>query len=372
MVSGLFLQWNFNHKKFNKGKAVVVSVSPSVETEKQTKNSIIHPNESSTLMPPLADKTFAESKSSEINVISSIINSSINSSISEHGNGTDIIEKEIILNINANPFGLKVTKVAEIGALSVYDDMKIRVLPVDRSKLLGRWLVELGADANQTGLMYRAAPNFGTYIHKNYFRYMKSGEWALSAGRVNASILYQISAKHSLKLGLSWAENRTQQQFDFQDSMPATVSQGKSTDALGYFPIFGYLGLGPRVNFSSQSTYTMLSIPLGWTGTFPFAKGLSFTPEALIQANNLRVSSGAQTLDYQTLMQKNQTANQFRRWVYSARVAVGVEKRLNYSHSIGLRLNAQSMMSPMYIPNAALQTRGWSMGLSAHYSWRIQ
>ena len=54
------------------------------------------------------------------------------------------------------------------------------------------------------------------------------------------------------------------------------------------------------------------------------------------------------------------------------RLAVGIEKRLNYSHAIGLRLNAQSMLSPMYVPNAALESRGWSAGLSAHYSWRIQ
>ena len=116
----------------------------------------------------------------------------------------------------------------------------------------------------------------------------------------------------------------------------------------------------------------MLSIPMGYTGHFPWKKGLSITPEILVSANRLGISAGAQTLDYQTLLQKAQSSEQFRAWVMGLRLALGVEKRLNYSHAIGLRLNAQSMLSPMYVPNAALESRGWSAGLSAHYSWRIQ
>lgn len=241
-----------------------------------------------------------------------------------------------------------------------------------KSLMPGRWSVEMGVDANQTGLVYRAKNDYANYIHKNYFDRMKSGEFALSAGRVQGALIYQITPKHAVKVGLAYAENRTLQRFDFRDSMPATVIQGQKADALGYYPIFGYLGLGPQVNFESQSTYTMLSIPVGYTGHFPWKKGLSVTPEVLVSANRLGVSAGAQTLDYQTLMQKSQDASQMRAWVMGMRVAMGIEKRLNYSHAIGLRLNAQSMLSPMYVPNAALQSRGWSAGLSAHYSWRIQ
>ena len=236
----------------------------------------------------------------------------------------------------------------------------------------GLWSVEIGADANQTGLVYRAKTDYGQYIHKNYFDRMRSGEFALSASRLQGAVLYQIAPKHALKIGLAYAENRTQQRFDFRDSMPATVIQGQKTDALGYYPIFGYLGLGPQVTFESRSTYTMLSIPVGYTGHFPWKQGLSITPEILVSANRLGVSAGAQTLDYQTLLQKSQQADQFRTWVMGMRVAVGIEKRLSYAHAIGLRLNAQSMLSPMYVPNAALESRGWSAGLSAHYSWRIQ
>jgi len=257
-------------------------------------------------------------------------------------------------------------------------DQIVTLVPLPWSKGLrkplmpGRWTVEVGADANQTGLMYRAKSDYGNYIHKNYFDRMKTGEFALSASRIQAGLLFQLSAKHSVKLGLAYAENRTQQRFDFRDSMPATVIQGQTSDALGYYPIFGYLGLGPQVSFQSQNTYTMLSIPMGYTGHFPWKKGLSITPEILVSANRLGISAGAQTLDYQTLLQKAQSSEQFRAWVMGLRLAVGVEKRLNYSHAIGLRLNAQSMLSPMYVPNAALESRGWSAGLSAHYSWRIQ
>jgi hypothetical protein len=239
-------------------------------------------------------------------------------------------------------------------------------------EVLGRWSVEVGADANQTGLMYRANSAYEQYVHKNYFDRMKSGEFALSASRIQGALMYQLSKNHSVKVGLAYAENRTEQKFDFRDSMPATVIQGQSADALGYYPIFGYLGLGPQVKFNSQSTYTMLSIPMGYTGHFALRKDLYVTPEVLISANRLGVSAGAQTLDYQTLLQKAQVQAQFRTWVVGARFALGVEKRLNYSQAIGLRFNAQSMLSPMYLPNAALESRGWSAGLSAHYSWRIQ
>ena len=244
--------------------------------------------------------------------------------------------------------------------------------PRKMPEVLGRWSVEVGADANQTGLMYRANSAYEQYVHKNYFDRMKSGEFALSASRIQGALMYQLSKNHSVKLGLAYAENRTEQKFDFRDSMPATVIQGQSADALGYYPIFGYLGLGPQVKFNSQSTYTMLSIPMGYTGHFAWRKDLYVTPEVLISANRLGVSAGAQTLDYQTLLQKAQVQDQFRTWVVGARFALGVEKRLNYSQAIGLRFNAQSMLSPMYLPNAALESRGWSAGLSAHYSWRIQ
>jgi hypothetical protein len=201
---------------------------------------------------------------------------------------------------------------------------------------------------------------------------MKDGEFALSAGRFNVSTIYQLTQHHALKLGVAYAENRTLQRFDFRDSMPATVVPGNKPDALGYYPIFGYLGLGPEVKFNSQTTYSMISVPLGYVGYFPLAKQYSITPEVLLQANKLSVSTGAQTLDYQTLLQTAQEPAHLRKLIWGARVAVGVEKRLNYSQAIGLRFNAQSMLTPMYIPNAALQPRGWSLGLSAHYSWRIQ
>jgi hypothetical protein len=278
---------------------------------------------------------------------------------------TDARTKDFIAQWSTQTDDATADQIVTLGPLPWSKGLRKPLMP-------GRWTVEVGADANQTGLMYRAKSDYGNYIHKNYFDRMKTGEFALSASRIQAGLLFQLSAKHSVKLGLAYAENRTQQRFDFRDSMPATVIQGQTSDALGYYPIFGYLGLGPQVSFQSQNTYTMLSIPMGYTGHFPWKKGLSITPEILVSANRLGISAGAQTLDYQTLLQKAQSSEQFRAWVMGLRLAVGVEKRLNYSHAIGLRLNAQSMLSPMYVPNAALESRGWSAGLSAHYSWRIQ
>ena len=278
--------------------------------------------------------------------------------------------------LDLNPFGIESMEIeGAVNPSSVSSTSADQLAwSVDKKsdKLLGRWMIEAGVDANQTGLMYRSTADLSKYVHKNYFNQMKDGEFALSAGRFNISSVYQITKNHAVKLGVAYAENRTQQRFDFRDSMPATVIPGNNPDALGYYPIFGYLGLGPQVKFNSQTTYSMISVPVGYVGYFPITKQYSITPEVLLQANKLSVSTGAQTLDYQTLLQTAQQASNFRKLIWGARVAVGVEKRLNYSHAIGLRFNAQSMLTSMYIPNAALQPRGWSLGLSAHYSWRIQ
>jgi len=278
--------------------------------------------------------------------------------------------------LNVDPFGIEFVEIegaANLNSVAPITADQLAWSTTKKSeKLLGRWMIEAGVDANQTGLMYRSTADLSKYVHKNYFNHMKDGEFALSAGRFNLSSVYQITKNHAVKLGVAYAENRTQQRFDFRDSMPATVMPGNNPDALGYYPIFGYLGLGPQVKFNSQTTYSMISVPFGYVGYFPLTKQYSITPEVLLQANKLSVSTGAQTLDYQTLLQTAQQASNFRKLIWGARVAVGVEKRLNYSHAIGLRFNAQSMLTSMYIPNAALQPRGWSLGLSAHYSWRIQ
>jgi hypothetical protein len=274
--------------------------------------------------------------------------------------------------INLNPFGIESTEIGDVANPNAVIPASTEILTWSVTKkldkLLGRWLIEAGVDANQTGLMYRSTAALSNYVHKNYFNHMRDGEFALSAGRINVSAVYQISKNHALKLGVAYAENRTLQRFDFRDSMPATVMPGNKPDALGYYPIFGYLGLGPQVKFNSQTTYSMISVPFGYVGYFPLNKQYLITPEILLQANKLSLSAGAQTLDYQTLLQTAQQSTNFRKLIWGARLAMGVEKRLSYSHSIGLRFNAQSMLTSMYVPNAALQPRGWSLGLSAHYS----
>ncbi|PHX92808.1 MAG: hypothetical protein CK532_01780 [Flavobacteriales bacterium] len=272
-------------------------------------------------------------------------------------------------------FGLeKILIHPALNSMGVFENLpKLETSPSPVSqKLLGRWSLELSADQNQTGIIYSAANKYSHYIHKNYFERIKAGEFSMGASRFQTAGIYQISAQNSIKVGVSWAQNRSRQQFDFSDSMPATVVQGQSPDGLGYYPIFSYLNLGPQVKFSSQSTYRILSIPLGWVGHYSLVKKLYFSPEVLLQANQLKVLNGSKTLDYQTLLQKDVDNAMFRQWIWSARVALGLEKRLNYIQSIGLRLNAQGMVSPMYLTNAAVQSRGWSLGLSAHYTWRIQ
>lgn len=371
VVAGSLFQWN----KISNKSVVAPKTMAQTGAVKITEKSELDQTKSSNFSDPNAPIQNLESQSNPENTPDPIQAPEFNTQSPVQliiENTADVVP--VILDLN--PFGIESMEIE--GAVnpssvsSASADQLAWSVRKKSDKLLGRWMIEAGVDANQTGLMYRSTADLSKYVHKNYFNQMKDGEFALSAGRFNISSVYQITKNHAVKLGVAYAENRTQQRFDFRDSMPATVIPGNNPDALGYYPIFGYLGLGPQVKFNSQTTYSMISVPVGYVGYFPITKQYSITPEVLLQANKLSVSTGAQTLDYQTLLQTAQQASNFRKLIWGARVAVGVEKRLNYSHAIGLRFNAQSMLTSMYIPNAALQPRGWSLGLSAHYSWRIQ
>ena len=371
VVAGSLFQWN----KISNKSVVAPKTMAQTGAVKITEKSELDKTKSSNFSDPNAPIQNPESQSNPENTPDPIQAPEFNTPSPVQliiENTADVVP--VILDLN--PFGIESMEIeGAVNPSSVSSTSADQLeWSVDKKsdKLLGRWMIEAGVDANQTGLMYRSTADLSKYVHKNYFNHMKDGEFALSAGRFNISSVYQITKNHAVKLGVAYAENRTQQRFDFRDSMPATVIPGNNPDALGYYPIFGYLGLGPQVKFNSQTTYSMISVPVGYVGYFPITKQYSITPEVLLQANKLSVSTGAQTLDYQTLLQTAQQASNFRKLIWGARVAVGVEKRLNYSHAIGLRFNAQSMLTSMYIPNAALQPRGWSLGLSAHYSWRIQ
>lgn len=371
VVAGSLFQWN----KISNKSVVAPKTMAQTGAVKITEKSELDQTKSSNFSDPNAPIQNLESQSNPENTPDPIQAPEFNTPSPVQlviENTADVVPG--ILDLN--PFGIESMEIeGAVNPSSVTSASADQLeWSVDKKsdKLLGRWMIEAGVDANQTGLMYRSTADLSKYVHKNYFNQMKDGEFALSAGRFNISSVYQITKNHAVKLGVAYAENRTQQRFDFRDSMPATVIPGNNPDALGYYPIFGYLGLGPQVKFNSQTTYSMISVPVGYVGYFPITKQYSITPEVLLQANKLSVSTGAQTLDYQTLLQTAQQASNFRKLIWGARVAVGVEKRLNYSHAIGLRFNAQSMLTSMYIPNAALQPRGWSLGLSAHYSWRIQ
>jgi hypothetical protein len=371
VVAGSLFQWN----KISNKSVVAPKTMAQTGAVKITEKSELDKTKSSNFSDPNAPIQNLESQSNPENTPDPIQAPEFNAPSPVQliiENTADVVP--VILDLN--PFGIESMEIeGAVNPSSVSSTSADQLeWSVDKKsdKLLGRWMIEAGVDANQTGLMYRSTADLSKYVHKNYFNQMKYGEFALSAGRFNISSVYQITKNHAVKLGVAYAENRTQQRFDFRDSMPATVIPGNNPDALGYYPIFGYLGLGPQVKFNSQTTYSMISVPVGYVGYFPITKQYSITPEVLLQANKLSVSTGAQTLDYQTLLQTAQQASNFRKLIWGARVAVGVEKRLNYSHAIGLRFNAQSMLTSMYIPNAALQPRGWSLGLSAHYSWRIQ
>lgn len=240
--------------------------------------------------------------------------------------------------------------------------------PLERK--LSRWAFEVGYDQNQTSVLYKSNPQLAQYVHKNYLQRMKESEFALSASQVHFALRYQLSNKWILSAGLSWMQNRTQQNFHFRDSMPASVQQGFEADALGNYPIFGYLSLGPQINYEGISNISMLSVPVGAIYERAINRKWTLTAEALVQANYLSAKKG-NTLNYHNLMLQDIDGGVFRDLLWSGKFGVGIQRELSRKNSIGMRVNTQGMFTPMYKQNAAIENRGWSIGLSGYYIWRF-
>lgn len=247
----------------------------------------------------------------------------------------------------------------------------ITLKPQEPSKRkLSAWAFEVGYDQNQTSMMYRTTPSLEKYVHKNYLERMKQSEFALSAAQMHFAARYQLSSKWSISAGLGWMQNRTQQNFHFRDSIPATLAQGNTADAYGNYPIFGYMGLGPEVNYQGISNITMVSVPVGAIYDYPLSRSWSLSTEALIQANYLTAQKG-NTLNYQLLSLQDINSGLYRELLWSAKIGVGVQKEISHRAKIGARINTQGMFTPLYKQNSAIQNRAWSVGLSAYYVWRL-
>ena len=267
-----------------------------------------------------------------------------------------------------------VSKSPQISPFHLGDFLQLTLItPSSRKPLerkLSRWAFEVGYDQNQTSMLYKSNPELAQYVHKNYLQRMKESEFALSASQVHFALRYQLSKKWMVSAGLSWMQNRTQQNFHFRDSMPASVQQGYEADAYGNYPIFGYLNLGPQINYEGISNVSMLSIPIGAIYEHSISKNWSLTAEALVQANYLSARKG-NTLNYHNLMLQDIDGGVYRNLLWSGKFGVGIQRELNTKNSVGMRLNTQGMFTPYYKQNSAIENRGWSFGLSGYYVWRF-
>lgn len=235
---------------------------------------------------------------------------------------------------------------------------------------LSSWAFEVGYDQNQTAMAYQISPGRETYVHKNYLDRMRNGEIALSAPQLQAALQYQINSNWSVSVGIGFAQNRTLQNFDFRDSIPVSVSQGFESDALGNYPIFGYLGLGQRVQHEGIQTMQMISIPIGLGYRYPINRFWSFNSEVSTRYNRLFALQG-KTLNYHDLSLLEASNDVYRAHIWSARISAGAEYKLSRNQFIGLRLNTQGALSPFYKKDASVMNRGWSLGMSVFYTMKL-
>ena len=274
-------------------------------------------------------------------------------------------------HIVSEDFNAKLLEITPIYFGDLLQSTLITLKPQEPAKRkLSAWAFEVGYDQNQTSVMYSATPSLEKYVHKNYLERMKQSEFALSAAQLHFALRYKLSQKWSISAGLGWMQNRTQQNFHFRDSMPATLAQGNTADAFGNYPIFGYLGLGPEVNYQGISNISMISVPVGAIFDYPINRSWSISSEALIQANYLSAQKG-NTLNYQLLSLQDINSGVYRDLLWSAKLGVGVQKEISNRAKLGARINTQGMFTPLYKQNSAIQNRAWSVGLSAFYVWRL-
>jgi hypothetical protein len=235
---------------------------------------------------------------------------------------------------------------------------------------LSSWAFEVGYDQNQTAMAYQISPGRETYVHKNYLDHMRNGEIALAAPQLQASLQYQINSNWSVSVGLGFAQNRTMQSFDFRDSIPVSVAQGFEADALGNYPIFGYLGLGQRVQHEGIQTMQMISVPIGLGYQYPINRFWSFNSEVSTRYNRLFASQG-KTLNYHDLSLLEAGNDVYRAHIWSARISAGASYQLSRNQYVGLRLNTQGALSPFYKKDASVMNRGWSLGMSVFYTLKL-
>ena len=233
-----------------------------------------------------------------------------------------------------------------------------------------RWAFGVGYDQNQTALNYRIAENYQAYVHKNYLNRMTEGEMSLSAPQIQAHLSYDIAKRWSVSLGLGFTQTKTSQTFNFRDSIPVSVAQGEVADAFGNYPIFGYLGLGQQVDYSGIQTISMLSVPVGMSYRMPINKEWAFNSEAIFAFNSLSASQG-KTLNYHDLSLMEVDNSKLRSSVWSARLGVGLDYRVSRWEYVGMRLNTQGALNPLYKENSAIENRPWSVGMSIFYNIKL-
>ena len=233
-----------------------------------------------------------------------------------------------------------------------------------------RWAFGVGYDQNQTALNYRIAENYQAYVHKNYLNRMTEGEMSLSAPQIQAHLSYEISRRWAVSLGIGFTQTKTSQTFNFRDSIPVSVAQGELADAFGNYPIFGYLGLGQQIDYSGIQTISMLSVPVGMSYRLPINKEWAFNSEAIFAFNSLSATQG-KTLNYHDLSLMEVDNSKLRSSVWSARLGIGLDYRVSRWEYVGMRLNTQGALNPLYKENSAIENRPWSVGMSIFYNIKL-
>jgi hypothetical protein len=244
--------------------------------------------------------------------------------------------------------------------------------PKEPKNPLGRWILGIGVAQNRSGMSYSINPQNEKYVHKNYVKRMKEGEFVAGNVQANLSVGFKLNSKWALFTGLSYSSQNNRQNFSFTDEVPVTLMPGNKPDKFGNYPIIGYFtpSTPSYTSYSGFSKLSFVEIPLGLM--FEQKINEKWTLISTASFNSCRITEETgYTLDYQLLSAIPRQHEWFRKTVYSAGATMGIYKNISRSVCWGANFNTNRNITPVYIQDASIRPRTWTAGLGMQLLWRI-
>lgn len=267
------------------------------------------------------------------------------------------------------PFGIREQRISlNIQIPAALNGFLPHVHPAKES----RWLLGVGVIQNRSGMAYSVNPDNLKYVHKNYLKRMREGEYTAGNIQAGISLGYKLNQKWAVLTGLNYSVLSNRQNFDFSDEVPVTLMPGNKPDKFGNYPIIGYFtpSVPGYTNYQGFSKLSFVEVPIGVSYEHRLNRKWCLIPTATINSCIISGESG-KTLDYQLLSVVSRQSEWFRKTVFTASAGVGLYKSISPGLQLGANFVSTRNLTTVYVPDASVRPKAWSAGLGMQLLWRI-